>query len=572
MRKSAYVGLIVLFFLLIAGAGLFFVFLEDVGGGAVDVPGRGYLEVRLAGAVEEIASSDALTSVLLGTRSLAMRDLWANMRKAKVDGRIQAALFRVGLLQCDWAKANEMREIILDFRRSGKKAIAVFEEMPDGDLEYFVATACDRIVLHPLGWLGVNGLGGYVPFLKGALDKLGVRAEFEHVEEYKTAYNMFTEKGFTPAHREEMESYYADLFEQYVAAAAKARGKTEAEFRALVDRGFFQGVRAKEAGLVDDCLYEDEVLELLVRDGRPLARVRFEDYTRVRPASVGLETGRNKVAVIYAVGTIMTGESLPPVMGGSTVARWVRTARKDASVQAIVLRIDSPGGSSVGSDVIWREVALARKDKPVIVSMSDVAGSGGYWIAMPATKIVAEPQTLTGSIGVLAGKFSVEGLLAKLGITAEKLVYGEKADVFSPFRPFTDAERKMLKEEILWTYEQFLAKAAEGRGMSRADVDAIGRGRIWTGRQAKDRKLVDELGGLTMALGLAKKEAGIDADEEVRLDVWPRKRSFWQSLFSRPALALDLKSAAGRNRVLETLRLMDRTRIWAVIPLWLDPQ
>jgi protease-4 len=268
----------------------------------------------------------------------------------------------------------------------------------------------------------------------------------------------------------------------------------------------------------------------------------------------------------------MTGESLPPVMGGSTVARWVRTARKDASVQAIVLRIDSPGGSSVGSDVIWREVALARKDKPVIVSMSDVAGSGGYWIAMPATKIVAEPQTLTGSIGVLAGKFSVEGLLAKLGITAEKLVYGEKADVFSPFRPFTDAERKVLKQEILWTYEQFLAKAAEGRGISRAEVDAVGRGRIWTGRQAKDRKLVDELGGLTMALGLAKKEAGIDADEEVRLDVWPRKRSFWQSLFARPSIGLDLKSAAGRDRVLETLRLMDRTRIWAVMPLWLEPR
>jgi protease-4 len=572
MRKSAYIGLIVLFFFLVAGAGLFFVFLEDIGGGSVDVPGRGYLEVRLAGPVEEIATADTLTSILLGTRPLAMRDLWANMRKAKVDGRIQAVLFRVGLLQCDWAKANEMREMILDFRRSGKKAVAFIEEMPDGDLEYFVATACDRIVLHPLGWLGVNGLGGYVPFLKGALDKLGVLAQFEHVEEYKTAANMFTEKGFTPAHREEMGSYLGDLFEQYVAAAAKARGKTEAEFRALIDRGFFQGVKAKEAGLVDDCLYEDEVLDLLARGERPLARVRFDDYTRVRPASVGLETGRNRVAVIYAVGAIVTGESLPPVMGGSTVARWIRTARRDASVRAIVLRIDSPGGSSVGSDVVWREVALARKDKPVVVSMSDVAGSGGYWIAMPATRIVAQPQTLTGSIGVLAGKFSVEGLLTKLGIAAERLVYGERADVFSPFRPFTEAERRVLKDEILWTYEQFLAKAGEARGLTRDGVDAVGRGRIWTGRQARERKLVDELGGLTMALGLAKKEAGIDADEEVRLDVWPRKRTFWQSLFSQPALGLDLKSAAGRDRVLETLRLMERPGIWAVMPLWLDPR
>jgi protease-4 len=434
-----------------------------------------------------------------------------------------------------------------------------------------VATACDRIILHPLGWLGINGIGGDVPFLKGALDKLGVRAEFEHVEEYKTAANMFTEKGFTPAHREEMESLYSDLFAQYVAAAAKARGKSETEFRALIDRGFFQGEKARAAGLVDDCLYEDEVQALLRQDGRTPARVRFDDYTKVKPSSVGLETGR-AVALVYAVGTIMSGESLPQVMGGSTVARWIRTARTDVSVKAIVLRIDSPGGSSVGSDVIWREVALARKVKPVIVSMSDVAGSGGYWIAMAATRIVAQPQTLTGSIGVLAGKFSIDGLLGKLGVTSEKLVFGEMADIFSPFRPFTPDERKVLKEEILWTYEQFLAKAAEGRGLTRDEVDAVGKGRIWTGRQAKDRKLVDELGGLTMALGLAKKEAGIDADEEVRLDVWPKKRSFWQTFLSRPGIGLDLKSAAGREKILDTVRMMNRTKIWAVMPFWVKPQ
>jgi protease-4 len=410
-----------------------------------------------------------------------------------------------------------------------------------------------------------------VPFFKGALDKLGVKAEFEHVEQYKTAANAFTEKGFTPAHREEMESLYADIFAQYVAVTAKARGKTEAEFRALIDRGFFQGERAKAAGLVDDCLYEDEVQSLLRQDGRPLARVLFDDYTRVTASSLGLETGR-KVALIYAVGTIMTGESLPPIMGGSTVARWIRTARNDGSVKAIVLRVDSPGGSSVGSDVIGREVALARKVKPIIVSMSDVAGSGGYWIAMSATKIVAQPQTLTGSIGVLAGKFSVEGLLGKLGITSERLAFGEKADIFSPFRPFTPEERKVLKEEILWTYDQFLTKAAEGRGLAREAVDAVGKGRIWTGRQAKDLKLVDELGGLTMALGLAKKEAGIDADEEVRLDVWPRKRSFWQNLLSGSGIGLDLNSAAGRERILETLGLMGRTKIWAVMPFWVSPR
>jgi protease IV len=572
MKRSVYVGLIFLFFFLLAAAGVVFLLVEDIGGKAVDIPVRGYLDVPLSGSVAEVAPPDLLTSLLLGTKPLAMHDFWENLRKAKVDGRIQAVLLRFGLLGCDWAKANEMREAVLDFRRSGKKVYAVIEEAPDFDMEYFVATACDKIVLHPLGWLGVNGLGGYVPFLKGALDKLGIKAEFEHVEEYKTAYNIFTEKGFTPAHREEMESLYGDLFAQYVATVAKARGLTEAGFRALVDRGFFQGERAKAAGLVDVCLYEDEVQGLMARDGRPLARVRFDDYTRVKPQSVGLETGPHKIALIYAVGTIMTGESVAQIMGGSTVARWIRTARTDASVKAIVLRVDSPGGSSVGSDVIWREVALARKEKPIVVSMSDVAGSGGYWIAMSATKIVAQPQTLTGSIGVLAGKFSFDGLLTKLGVTSEKLVFGEKADVFSPFRPFTADERKVLKEEILWTYGQFLTRAAEGRGLTRDQVDAVGKGRIWTGRQAKDLKLVDELGGLTMAVGIAKKEAGIIADEDVRLDVWPRKLTFWQALFDRPLLGVDLRNAAGRNKILETVRLMDQTRIWAVMPFWIKPQ
>jgi protease IV len=572
MKRSTYVILIVLFFLALAAVGTFFILVEDLGGRAVEVPARGYLDVPLAGEIAEIAPPDAVISFLLGTKPLAVHDFWANLRKAKVDGRIQAVVLRLGLMQCDWAKANEMREAVLDFRRSGKKVYAVIEEAPDFDMEYFLATACDRIVLHPLGWLGVNGLGGYVPFLKGALDKIGVRAEFEHVEQYKTATNMFTEKGFTPAHREETESYYGDLFAQYVAAAAKARGKTEAEFRALVDRGFFQGERAKAAGLVDDCLYEDELQDLLRRGGRTIAPVRFDDYTRIKPSSLGLESGPHTVALIYAVGTIVTGESLPPVMGGATVARWIRAARTDPGIKAIVLRIDSPGGSSVGSDVIWREVALAKKEKPVIVSMSDVAGSGGYWIAIPATKIVAAPQTLTGSIGVLAGKFSVDGLLAKLGVTGERVVFGEHADAFSMFRPFTGDERKVLKEEILWTYEQFLIRTAEGRNLSRDQVDAVGQGRIWTGRQAKERGLVDELGGLTMALGLAKKEAGIDAGEDVRMAVWPQKRTFWQSLFSRPGLAAEIKTAAGRDRVLTAARMMNETRIWAIMPFWERPQ
>ena len=571
MKKGTYVLLIFLFFFLIAAAGVFFLFVSDLAAPAAEVPSRAYLDVGLSGAVEEVAPPDLLSALLVRARPMTTTDIWMNLRKAAVDDRVRAVLLRLNLLQCDWAKASEIRDAVLEFRRSGKKAYAYIEEAPDFDMEYYVATACDRIVLHPLGWLGVNGIGGYVPFFKGALDKLGVRAEFEHVEEYKTAYNVFTEKGFTPPHREEMVSLYSDIFGQYVRDAAKARGKTEAEFRALLDRGFFQGEEAREAGLVDDCLYEDELQGLLRAGGTDLGRLRFDEYTRVKPASVGLETGR-RVALVYAVGTIMTGESVAPLMGGSTVARWLRAAREDRSIAAIVLRVDSPGGSSVGSDVIWREVALAKKVKPVVVSMSDVAGSGGYWISMAATRIVAQPQTLTGSIGVLAGKFSLAGLLDKLGITAEKLAFGEKADIFSPFRPFSQEEKKTLKDQILWTYDRFLTKVAEGRNMTREEVDRVGRGRVWTGRQAKELKLVDELGGLSAAVGLAKRLAGIPAEEEVRLVPWPKPLTFWQTLFGSPDLGLNLKSTAGLERAFQAVRLMEKTSIWAVMPFWIQPQ
>ena len=571
MKRSTYVLLIILFFIFLAAAGVFFLFVSELGQPSVEVPSRAYLEVNLGGAVTEVAPSDLLSTLLPVAKPLTVYDFWMNLRKAAVDGRVQAVLLRLNALECDWGKASELRDAIREFRRTGKKVFAYIEEAPEFDMEYYIATACDKIILHPLGWLGLKGIGGYVPFFKGALDKLGVRAEFEHVEEFKTAYNIFTEKGFTSAHREETESLFSDIFSEYVATAAKARGKTEAEFRALLDRAFFQGDQARQAGLVDVCLYEDECQRLLQDEGRSLARVRFDDYTRIKPSAVGLETGR-KVALIYGTGMILAGESLPQVMGGTTVARWIRTAREDSSVAAVVFRVDSPGGSSVGSDVIWREVVLAKKVKPVIVSMSDMAGSGGYWISMAATRIVAQPQTLTGSIGVLGGKFSFAGLLDKLGITAEKVTFGERADIFSPFRPFTPEERKALKDQLLLTYDQFLTKVAEGRHMSKGDVNKVGRGRIWTGRQAKELKLVDELGGLSTAVGLAKKLAGIPAEEEVRLVIWPKKLTLLESLFGAPEVGLDLKSAPGLEKALQMFRLMQRTNIWAVMPFWTKPQ
>jgi protease-4 len=571
MKKRTYVLIIFLVIFILAAAAAVSYFLMDWGRPAVTVPLHAYLEINLSGELREIAPPDFFTNVILGIRPLSMNELWMNIRKAKADDRVEVLLLRMNLLACDWAKVTELRDAILDFRKAGKKAYAYIEEAPDFDKEYYLATACDRIILHPMGWLGINGIGGYVPFFKNALDKLGVRAEFEHVEEYKTAYNQLTEKGFTPAHKEMMESIYADLFSQYVKAVASARKKSEAEVRGLIDHAFFQGENALKAGLVDDLLYEDELQNVLQSGGRKLGRITSDSYARVSPASAGIGIGR-RVALIYGVGPILSGESLPQSMGGSTIARWVRQARQDKSIAAIVFRVDSPGGSSVASDVIWREVFLAKKEKPFVVSMSDVAGSGGYWISMAAHKIVAQPQTLTGSIGVLAGKFDLSALYEKLGLTSEKIAYGKEADIFSTFRPFSPEEKKIMKDEILWTYDQFLTKVAEGRNMTKDEVNAVGRGRVWTGAQARDLKLVDELGGLTKAVELAKGLAGIAREEEVRLVVWPKKRTFWESLLGRRAPESLLDMRPGLKQAALALRLMERNRVWAVMPFWSGPE
>jgi protease-4 len=570
MKKSKYILFIFLFFFfLVALTVIAFVYSEFRR--PPEVEADSFLEIDLAGPFPELSAPDFLTAYFLGGRTLSVHDVWEGFRMAKVDNRIRCVLLRLGYLECDWAKISEVRDAVRGFRESGKKVYAYIEEAPDFDKEYYLATACDRIILHPLGWLGVNGIGGWVPFFKEGLDKLGIEAHFEHVEEYKTAYNMFTERGFTEAHKLMMESLYQDIFSEYVRTVAAARKKTEAEVRAAIDKGLYLGEQALEAGLVDDLLYEDELAPLLQDRGKKLKRTRFSEYIRTNPGSLGLETGR-KVALLYATGPIIGGEGVYSTIGSRTLSQALRRAREDRSIAAIVLRVDSPGGSAVASDVIWRETFLAKKEKPLVISMSDMAGSGGYWISMAGHRIVAQPQTLTGSIGVLAGKFSLAGLYDKLGITAERLTYGQKADLFSTFRPFSPEEREFLKQSILWTYDKFLTKAAEGRNLTREEVDKVGRGRVWTGRQALEIKLIDDLGGLDKALDLAKSLAGIPADEDVKLVVWPRRTSLFGAIFGRQQTKADLIPSSELGKRLQILRVLEKENPWAVMPFWLAPR
>lgn len=570
MKRGKYVLIIILIFIFLFLAAVFsFIYIEF--GRPPAVRARSYLEIRLSGEIQEQAPRDFWASMLGQIPPLSLHDIWMNIRKAKVDNRIKAIVLRLGYIECDWAKVNEIRESILDFRKSGKKVYACIDESVEFDKQYYLATACDRIILQPMGIFIINGIGGHFPFFKKSLDKLGIEAEIEHVEEYKTAYNMFTEEGFTPAHKRMMKSLYEDLYSHYVKALAGAREKSEEEIKALLDHAFYQGERALEAGLVDDLLFEDEFEDLLKDKDKKLSKITHEQYLKINPSSLGLNRGK-KIALIYGMGPIHTGEGFYQSMGSSTTARWIRKARKDKSIAAVVFRVDSPGGSTVASDVIWREVALAKKEKPFVVSMSDLAGSGGYLISVPAHKIVAQPQTLTASIGVIAGKFNFVKLYEKLGITAEKLTYGERADLFSTFKKFTPGERDLLKKEMLWFYDKFLTKVAEGRNLSKEEVDKIGKGRVWTGSQAKERGLVDEIGGLSRALELAKELAGIPIDEEVRLVVRPEKISFFEAFFRRRAIEMNLGLDPNVEKMLSALMLLNKEKILAIMPFWFAPE
>jgi protease-4 len=487
-----------------------------------------YLDLSFAEIPEQPATSEF--GSLFEQKQTSLRAVVESLDRGAADPRIKAVVLRVSSLSdSGFGKVQELRDAIGRFRKSGKPAYAHLEFA--GNREYYLATACSRIYAVPTAILDVSGLAAEVTFFKGTLDKIGMQAQFEGVGKYKNAPNQFTETGFTGPHREQTEALLDSLFGQYVGAIAASRDKTEAQVRALVDDGPYDGARALAAGLVDELVYEDELGDRLGAAERVTAG-RYVKGSR----GFGLD-GRPKLALIYAVGTIVSGESQSgfggDFAGSDTVARAIRQARKDASVRAIVLRIDSPGGSGTASDVMWREVTLARKVKPVIMSMGDTAASGGYYLAMGGDAIVAQPGTITGSIGVFGGKLSMRGLYDKVGLTKEIVTRGKNAALFSSYRAWSDEERQSFRAIMTSFYEEFVQKAASGRGKTYEEIHAVAQGRVWTGAEALEVGLVDRLGGLDVAVTLAKERAKIGADQEVSLVVLPERKSLFETLLER---------------------------------------
>jgi protease-4 len=494
------------------------------------------LAVNIAGPIVEVAAEDPLAE-LMGDQPTSLRDLRKALLRAADDDRVQGVRLKVDTFYGGFAVTQELRALLQRVRAAGKWTSAYMEtagEFAPGNTVYFLASACDEISIHPGGDVNLIGFSVRSPFVRGTFDKLGIKPEFPGRGAYKTARFMYTEKDFTPEAREMMEWLLSSLFDQLVAGVAEGRGMALEQVRSLIDRGVFLGEETVEAGLVDH------------REDWTTFTERIDEKTDAAEViGVGHYLKRDratasgpKIAVVTAVGGIMRGPNrrefnplfgASDVMGADTIAAAFRAVRKDKAIKSVVFRVDSPGGSALASEIIREEMARTAEKIPVVVSMSNVAGSGGYWITCGAQRIVADPGTITGSIGVLTGHLNMESFWTdKLGVSFGKADFGANANIYGSLEDWNDQQRAIVDRVLDRIYDRFVGLVSESRGMTYDEVDAIGRGRVFTGAQGAENGLVDVLGGFDTALDEAKKLADIDADATVRLVDFPRAKPWWQ--------------------------------------------
>lgn len=564
MKKRNVVVLLVFAFLVIAmiAAGLLLAYSFKQGGGigSVKVSGKTILEVDLETAVLEYIPPDPVAQLTMKDTP-QVRHLVEALLAAAEDDRVAGLIARVGQGGMGVAQLQELRDAVIAFRESGKPAYAyseTFGEVNSGNASYYLATAFDRIYLQQSGDVNITGLMLESPFLRGVFDKIGVEPRMDHRHEYKNAKNMFTETEYTDAHREASQSLMTSLFDEMVAGMAAGRGLEPEAFRELIAAGPYYGQEAVEAGLVDALAYRDEAYAEIRQEAGGGAGLLY--LGRYFESGGRLWNKGDAIALIYGVGGIARGESQfsavsgSATMGSDTVAAAFRAAASDKKVKAILFRIDCSGGSYVASDTVLRETLRAREaGKPVIVSMGNVAASGGYFVAASADKIVAQPGTITASIGVVGGKLLTSGLWDKIGLSFDAVETSANASMWSSTHDYTEAQWARYSAWLDRVYEDFTGKVAEGRGLPIEKVQEIAKGRVWTGAQAKELGLVDELGGFAVALGLAREAAGLAPDAAIELRPYPRPRSFFEQYFEQGPSSSEAAVLAA-VRLLETVR------------------
>lgn len=533
------------------------------------IPQHSYLVLDLAGEYVEAPPQD-LIGRFLARGGKTLIDLLTLIRNAKADSRIKGVILRIGPLETGWAKVLDIRDALTDFKQSGKPLLALLEqEVGASNSEYYLASVADRVYLPPSATAPLAGLAGHFMFLGGVWEKLDIDMTVEKIAEYKTFGDMIAYKEMTPAHREMANSLLDSVNDHFVATIAQARSLEPDAVRALIDQCPTTADEFIDAKLADGKKYLEDLQEELGGDETPF--VSLDDYAQVHPESLKLGTGP-EIAVVFAVGGIVTGESRSTVqgqmLGSRTVTEALHDAAEDDAIKAIIFRVDSPGGSALASDLVWRATQAAKKKKPLIVSMSDVAGSGGYYVATGATRIVAQPTTMTGSIGVVFARPGFKRLLEKLGITTDTISRGRFAALDDLSTPVTPEGREKLVSEMRHIYDVFVSRVAEGRSLSAEQVNERGRGRVWTGAQAKENGLVDELGGFYTALRAAKEAAGLPTDKEVKLVFYPRRKS----LVERVGEAIETRMSAQLPASLRTILGSLPTAFDEGGPLTLMPQ
>jgi len=534
------------------------------------VPAIAVLELDLAQPLAESRPSSPFGELFAGER-LTLRQIEEGLERAGRDERVKGLAVRLGGGGLSFPTSQELRDAISAFRKRGKFALAFAASYGDtgsGSSSYYLATAAEEIWLQPSGEVGLTGVVAETPFVRGALDKLGVAAHFDKREEYKNAVDQITDTAYSAAFRESMESMLGSLYGQLVKGVADGRGMSIEAVKGIIDRGPFLAKEALEAKLVDRLGYRDEAAEAAKkRAGEGAQLMLLRDYFRSTRSDGG--AGR-VIALVAGSGPIISGDSEldgpfgAAAIGADTIAKALDEAAKSRDVAAILFRIDSPGGDYVASDTIWRAVSRAKAaGKPVIVSMGDVAASGGYFIAAPATKIVAEPATLTGSIGVFGGKFVVKELFGRLGITVDSVQFGTNAAMWSSDRDFTEAGWRRLEASLDAVYRDFTAKVVQGRGLEADRIPKIAKGRVFTGEEAREAGLVDALGGWPAALALARQAAGVGPEEPVELRSYPRPGRELRRLLDR----LLSDDATAESRLFERLGATLAGRVPALRPL-----
>jgi protease-4 len=562
---------------------------------------RKAVQVTVSGELLERGSSLSF----LRTSMKSLKDYLDTLRRARQDRNVQVIVLRLSPVSMGLGMALELHDAVEEARAAGKRVVALLED--GSQPAYLVACAADEIVMPPTSDLMLTGVSADAYFLKSLLSKLGITAHILHMGQYKAAGEMLTEDDFTTPARQNMEELVDDVYKLFTDTIAAGRKLEPSQVKALMDRGPMSAEEAREAGLVDRVAYADQVTTGLAGEG--LALVEADDYAgsareRLEDISLfSLLTGAGRsaapaaarpsrlpqVAVVYAVGPIMPGSSGSVLATEEEIAaddllKTLEEIRKDDKIRAVILRVNSPGGSAFASDLIWRKIAELRREKPVVASLSDTAASGGYYIAMGATKIIAHPGTVTGSIGVVGGKLDLSGTYEKIGVRKTTISRGRYANLFSETGGFAPHERELIERLMRQTYDDFVAKAAEGRQVTTQTMDGLAQGKVWLGARAKEVGLVDELGGLPKAIESTKRLIGLTPDDKVELIAYPKDMSLMDvlqtaigggatvSLGAQPSLSAWLPVAvrplAAQARAM--MRLFQREPVLAVSPILLE--